>query len=112
MLTSLQAMHIFTRVVETGSFTRAADSLAMPLATASRPMHDFKAHPGVKSLPRTTRTVSVAAQGGHHPQRQILGPAVHRGGQTGADPASVARTVLSVLRRFFAQSVPEFAGVH
>lgn len=32
----LMAMRAFTRVVETGSFTRAADSLNMPIATLSK----------------------------------------------------------------------------
>lgn len=60
---SLQAMKIFVRVVETGSFTKAANSLNVPLATASRLVHDLEAQIKVKLLRRTTRTVSVTAEG-------------------------------------------------
>jgi LysR family transcriptional regulator for bpeEF and oprC len=68
---SLQAIRIFTRVVETGSFTRAADSLDMPLASASRLVHDLEAQLGVKLLRRTTRTVSVTADGAAYYERTV-----------------------------------------
>eukprot|EP01034_Spumella_vulgaris_P001720 gene1720-2267_t len=32
----IQAMRIFTRVVEAGTFTRAADSLSLPKATVTK----------------------------------------------------------------------------
>lgn len=41
----LMAMRAFTRVVETGSFTRAADSLNMPIATLSKLVKSLEAHP-------------------------------------------------------------------
>ncbi|MCE1450754.1 LysR family transcriptional regulator [Enterobacter hormaechei] len=40
----LMAMRAFTRVVESGSFTRAADSLNMPIATLSKLVKSLEAH--------------------------------------------------------------------
>lgn len=59
----LLAMRTFARVVEAGSFTRAADSLDMPNATASKLVQELEAHLGVRLLQRTTRRVTVTAEG-------------------------------------------------
>ncbi|CTQ01869.1 hypothetical protein BN1200_1060004 [Klebsiella variicola] len=40
------ALKAFTRVVEAGSFTRAADSLDMPNATLSKTIKQLEAHLG------------------------------------------------------------------
>ena len=60
---SLHAIRIFARVVETGSFTKAADSLDIPLATASKLVHGLEAQLRIKLLQRTTRNVTVTADG-------------------------------------------------
>lgn len=57
------AMRAFTRVVETGSFTRAADSLNMPIATLSKLVKALEAHLGVRLLQRTTRRVTPTPEG-------------------------------------------------
>lgn len=57
------AMRAFVRVVETGSFTRAADSLTMPNATLSKLVKSLEAHLGVQLLQRTTRRVSATPEG-------------------------------------------------
>jgi len=57
------AMRAFSRVVEAGSFTRAADSLDLPNATMSKLVQDLEAHLGVKLLQRTTRRVTVTPEG-------------------------------------------------
>jgi len=59
----LMAMRAFTRVVETGSFTRAADSLNMPIATLSKLVKALEAHLGVRLLQRTTRRVTPTLEG-------------------------------------------------
>jgi LysR family transcriptional regulator for bpeEF and oprC len=59
----LLAMRAFGRVVEAGSFTRAAESLDMPNATMSKLVQELEAHLGVKLLQRTTRRVTVTAEG-------------------------------------------------
>lgn len=43
------ALKAFTRVVEAGSFTRAADSLDMPKATLSKTIKQLEAHLGFPS---------------------------------------------------------------
>lgn len=59
----LLAMRAFARVVEAGSFTRAADSLDMPNATVSKLVQDLEAHLGTLLLQRTTRRVTVTPEG-------------------------------------------------
>lgn len=59
----LLAMRAFTRVVETGNFTRAADSLSMPIATLSKLVKALEAHLGVQLLQRTTRKVTATPEG-------------------------------------------------
>src|SRR5579871_2585232 len=59
----LLAMRAFSRVVEAGSFTRAAESLDIPNATMSKLVQELEAHLGVKLLQRTTRRVTVTAEG-------------------------------------------------
>ncbi|WP_077033380.1 LysR family transcriptional regulator [Pelomonas sp. KK5] len=59
----LLAMRAFARVVEAGGFTRAADSLDMPVATVSKQVQELEAHLGVRLLQRTTRRVTVTPEG-------------------------------------------------
>ena len=59
----LMAMRAFTRVVESGSFTRAADSLNMPIATLSKLVKSLEAHLETRLLHRTTRRVVTTAEG-------------------------------------------------
>lgn len=59
----LMAIRAFARVVETGNFTRAADSLDMPNATLSKQVQELEAHLGVRLLQRTTRRVTVTPEG-------------------------------------------------
>src|SRR5471032_65081 len=56
-------MQVFTRVVETGGVTRAADSLQIPKATATALIQQLEAALGVKLLNRTTRRVAVTTDG-------------------------------------------------
>jgi LysR family transcriptional regulator for bpeEF and oprC len=62
-MNKLQAMEIFVRVVEMGGMTRAAGSLQIPKATATTLIQQLEAALGVKLLNRTTRRVSVTADG-------------------------------------------------
>jgi DNA-binding transcriptional LysR family regulator len=65
----LQAIRIFTRVVETGGFNRAAMSLDMPNATVSKWVKSLETHLGVKLLERSTRSVSVTTDGAAYYER-------------------------------------------
>jgi DNA-binding transcriptional LysR family regulator len=62
-LDQLLAIRAFNRVVEAGSFTRAADSLDMPIATVSKLVRDLEGHLGVRLLQRTTRRLTVTPEG-------------------------------------------------
>jgi DNA-binding transcriptional LysR family regulator len=59
----LLAIRAFARVVEAGTFTKAADSLDMPNATLTKLVQALEAHLRVKLLQRTTRRVSVTLEG-------------------------------------------------
>ena len=65
----MQAIRAFARVVETGGFTRAADSLQMPNATVSKQIQQLERHLGVKLLERTTRRVRVTSDGAAYYER-------------------------------------------
>src|SRR5258708_14532693 len=65
----LQAIRVFVRVVETGGFGRAALSLSMPNATASKWVKSLEAHLGVKLLERNTRRVRVTTDGAAYYER-------------------------------------------
>lgn len=57
------AMQAFARVVEAGSFTKAADTLHMSRATVTQLVQQLEARLRVKLLNRTTRRVNVTADG-------------------------------------------------
>ena len=59
----LQAMRVFTRVADHGSFARAASTLDMSRAMASSYVAQLEEHLGTRLLHRTTRKVSVSPQG-------------------------------------------------
>jgi len=59
----LDAMQVFTKVVELGSFTAAATALRVPRASATTRLQALEERLNVKLLHRTTRTVSVTAEG-------------------------------------------------
>ena len=59
----LQAMRVFTRIVEMGSFTRAADDLSLPRATLTHTIKRLEEHVGAHLLQRTTRQVRPTRDG-------------------------------------------------
>jgi len=67
----LLAMQAFVRVVEAGTFTKAADSLAMPKPTVTRLVQTLEAHLQTKLLNRTTRRVTVTAEGAAYYDRAV-----------------------------------------
>ncbi|MFJ5488374.1 LysR family transcriptional regulator [Hansschlegelia beijingensis] len=58
-----EAMRVFTRIVERRSFTRAAEDLGLPRATATEAIKALEARLGVRLLQRTTRHVSPTLDG-------------------------------------------------
>ncbi|MCY1209536.1 HTH-type transcriptional regulator DmlR [compost metagenome] len=59
----LQSMQIFARVVEMHSFSRAAESLSLPPSRVTRAVKDLETFLGVRLLQRTTRHISLTADG-------------------------------------------------
>ncbi len=67
----LAAMRAFVRVVEAGTFTRAARSLGMPKPTASKLIRTLEGHLRTKLLNRTTRRVTVTPDGAAYYERVV-----------------------------------------
>ncbi len=63
------AMQAFVRVVEAGTFTKAADSMAMPKPTITRLIQTLEKELDTKLLNRTTRKVTVTADGAAYYER-------------------------------------------
>ncbi|QSI30294.1 LysR family transcriptional regulator [Variovorax sp. RKNM96] len=65
----ITAMRVFARVVEAGTFTRAADSLQMPKPSVTKLVQQLETHLRVKLLQRTTRRVTVTPEGAAYYER-------------------------------------------
>lgn len=65
------AMTAFVRVVETGSFTRAAETLGISRTSATQLVQQLEARLRVKLLNRTTRKVNVTADGAAYYERVV-----------------------------------------
>jgi LysR family transcriptional regulator, regulator for bpeEF and oprC len=65
----LDAMQAFVRVVEAGTFTKAADSMGLPKAAVTRLIRSLEDHLQTRLLNRTTRKVSVTAEGSSYYER-------------------------------------------
>ncbi|SFW68040.1 LysR family transcriptional regulator [Luteibacter sp. UNCMF366Tsu5.1] len=59
----LLAIRVFDRLVETGGFGRAAEALDMPKSTVTKLIQGLERELGVRLLDRTTRRVTVTAEG-------------------------------------------------
>ncbi|SXI01785.1 LysR family transcriptional regulator [Klebsiella pneumoniae] len=59
----LDAMQVYVAVVDAHSFARAAEVLGQPRSTVSRVVKELEAWLGAQLLQRTTRKLSVTAEG-------------------------------------------------
>ncbi|ALN81081.1 LysR family transcriptional regulator [Lysobacter antibioticus] len=66
-----EALRLFTRIVELGSFTRAAGVLDLPKATATHAIKELEASLGVRLLERTTRQVRPTLDGQAYYERCV-----------------------------------------
>ncbi|MFP2425355.1 LysR family transcriptional regulator [Enterobacter ludwigii] len=62
----IQAMQIFMRVAQAGSFVRAAETLSLPSSTVTSSIKNLENYLQVRLLNRTTRRVSLTAEGVHY----------------------------------------------
>lgn len=70
----IEYLNIFIQVVEQGSFTKAADVLQIHRPTVSKAIQQIEHDLGVKLIYRTTRKLSVTAEGDefYHHARHVL----------------------------------------
>ena len=64
-----EAIRLFTRIVELGSFSRAAEQLGITRAGATQAIQQLEARLGVRLLARTTRQVTPTLDGSDYYQR-------------------------------------------
>lgn len=67
----IAAMNAFVRVVEAGTFTKAADTLDVPNATVTRLIQGLEEALKVRLLHRTTRSVTVTPEGATYYERVV-----------------------------------------
>ncbi|WP_192553397.1 LysR family transcriptional regulator [Pseudomonas sp. IzPS59] len=84
------AMQAFARVVEAGSFTKAAETLHMSKTTVTHLVQQLEARLRVKLLNRTTRKVNVTADGAIYYGRVVRLLADLDDAETGISQASAA----------------------
>ena len=83
----LQAITAFARVVESGSFARAAERLDVSVSSVSRQVSELEAHLYARLLNRTTRRLSLTESGRVFYER-CIGNYLHDG--TGSGERSLA----------------------
>lgn len=84
------AMQAFARVVETGSFTKAATTLSMSKTSVTQLVQQLEARLRVRLLNRTTRKVNVTADGAAYYDRVVRLLADMDDAETSLSSASMA----------------------
>ncbi len=112
----LQAMRVFTTVVETGSFSRAAEKLHLSATATSRHVADLEKHLGAQLLQRSTRRIHLTEIGANYYDRCRLILADVEEAETQAatsesQPKGILRISLphSFGLRYVAPLIPEFS---
>jgi DNA-binding transcriptional LysR family regulator len=113
----LQAMETFARVVETGSFKRAAETLRLLPSTVTKTVKDLEAHLGVRLLNRTTRALSITDAGLRYFDsckailREVEAAEETVSGETGKISGFIrAGTTPSLARQFIIPALPRFTA--
>lgn len=110
---------VFTKVVETKSFTGAADALGLPKSTVSRKLAQLEERLGVRLVQRTTRKLALTEIGEAYYERcsRIVAD-IHAAEQVVTDMQSTPRGRLRVTAsvdfatRFLGEIVAEFLAQH
>jgi DNA-binding transcriptional LysR family regulator len=113
------AMTAFARVVESGSFARAAERLGISTSACSRHVADLEAHLDTRLLNRTTRRLSLTESGQAFYERCVevladLEEAEHAAAASRARPRGTLRLTcgISFGTRHLAPLVAAFAALH
>jgi DNA-binding transcriptional LysR family regulator len=113
----LDAMRLFTRVVDRRSFTQAAHDLDIPRSTATQVIRQLEERLGVRLLQRTTRTVRPTLDGEAYYRRclAILDDVEDaEGAFLGAEPRGVLRVEVqgTIARHFLIPGLPDFLDLY
>ena len=113
----IDAMRVFARVVERGSFVRAAEDLRMPASTATDAVKQLEARLGVRLLQRTTRQVRPTLDGEAYYRRclSILDDIEEaESAFRGAQPRGLLRVDVQGIqaRRFIVPALPGFFAAY
>ena len=97
----LQAMTVFAKVVEQGSFARAADRLSISTSACSRLVAELEAHLDTRLLNRTTRRLSLTESGQGFYERCVqlladLDDAERAATESAASPRGTLRLTTSI----------------
>lgn len=112
-------MRVFARVAELASFTRAAESLGIPKASASTTVAALETHLGARLLHRTTRRVELTQDGRVFYDRckDVLADVDELHGLFEQTPAALSGRVrvdmpASMARDYIVPALPEFLRAH
>ncbi|OUM03112.1 LysR family transcriptional regulator [Variovorax sp. JS1663] len=113
----LEAMRVFTRIVERRSFTLAAQDTGAPRSTVTTVIREMEARLGVRLLQRTTRTVTPTLDGEAYYRRclAILDDVEDaEGAFKGARPKGLLRVDVqgTLARHFLMPGLPDFFAQH
>jgi DNA-binding transcriptional LysR family regulator len=111
------AMRVFCRIVERGSFTKAAEDLGLPRSSVTDAVKGLEARLGVRLLQRTTRQVSSTLDGEAYYQRcvsLIADLEDAEGAFVGAKPSGLIRVDVhgTQARHFLLPGLPGFLGMY
>lgn len=109
----IDALRVFTRVVERRSFTQAAQDLGLPRSTVTDAVQQIEARLGVRLLQRTTRHVSPTLDGEAYHRRCLALIADFEDAEasfSGAKPKGLLRIDVhgTLARHFVLPKLPEF----
>ena len=113
----LDAMRLFTRIVERRSFTLAAQDIGLPRSTATDAVRQIEARLGVRLLQRTTRHVSPTLDGETYYQRCLAILAEVEDAESafgGIKPRGQLRIDVhgTLLRRLLLPALPRFLATY
>jgi LysR family transcriptional regulator, regulator for bpeEF and oprC len=119
----LQAMRVYTRIVESGSFIRASEALGLGAPTVSNLVRDLEVRLGCRLLNRTTRRLSLTDEGSTYYQHCIAilndidemedslsdGNASPKGRLRVSVPSAMAKSVVIPMLPVFTASYPDIS---